>query len=373
VWGEENWSELLQNLTSKNQNHFLGSIILKNELASAGSVARYSVIDGQQRLTTLSILLRATYDHIVRHAAEYDYDESVLTTCKVRMENLLFVPEGGIKPELHVKINHSHLDKSAFESVINGKYTLDDRWENYVSLQDDDTTSAIIQCYAFFRNELQELSIDKINDLWELLTYDKVKFLVNIDLDVQDNEQAIFDTVNSAGVRLSSADTIKNLLYQKYVELLRLSGISNVDESAIKEYEKTWVDAFVADESTNAYWETQRQYGRMKRSNLETFLHAFAVLEGFFNPAESTMSDLPQEYRKIILHMQIEGLDAFLTELHDYAGVYRDYFSGGDEGFKFDDFIGRVFNICNVLEVSTFYPYLLKQLYSYEKGALSED
>ena len=53
VWGEENWSELLNNLTSVNQNHFLGSIILKNEVSSAGSVARYLVIDGQQRLTSL--------------------------------------------------------------------------------------------------------------------------------------------------------------------------------------------------------------------------------------------------------------------------------------------------------------------------------
>lgn len=57
VWDYDNWNELLSNLTSKNQNHFLGSIILKNELATSGNVSRFSVIDGQQRLTTLSVLL----------------------------------------------------------------------------------------------------------------------------------------------------------------------------------------------------------------------------------------------------------------------------------------------------------------------------
>ena len=274
VWSEDNWSELFNNLTSKNQNHFLGSIILKNELAAAGSVARFSVIDGQQRLTTLSILLRACYDHIVKNAASYNYDESDVKTCQVQMESILFVPEGGIKKKLHVKINHSHLDKKAFESVINGELDTDDRWEKYVSLDDDDTTSSIIKAYAYFRDALEDVSQETIDYLWELLTVDKIKFLVNIDLDVNDNEQAIFDTVNSAGVRLSSADTIKNLLYQRYVELLRAEDPTTVDERAVSEYEETWVDAFVSDESTNAYWETQRQYGRMKRSNIETFLHA---------------------------------------------------------------------------------------------------
>ncbi len=141
----------------------------------------------------------------------------------------------------------------------------------------------------------------------------------------------------------------------------------------MKEYEATWVDAFIADESTNAYWETQRQYGRMKRSNIETFLHAFAVVEGFFNPAENNMADLPAEYKKKISKMDISTLDAFLVELHDYAGVFKDYFSDGEDILRYDDYIGRVFNICNVLEVSTFYPYLLKQLYSRKTDAISED
>ena len=373
VWSEENWSELFNNLTSKNQNHFLGSIILKNELAAAGSVARFSVIDGQQRLTTLSILLRACYDHIVKNAESYDYDESDIKTCQVQMESILFVPEGGIKKKLHVKINHSHLDKKAFESVINGELDTDDRWEKYTNLDDEDATNSIIKAYAYFRDELEDVSQETIDYLWELLTVDKIKFLVNIDLDVNDNEQAIFDTVNSAGVRLSSADTIKNLLYQRYVELLRAEAPTTVDERAVSEYEETWVDAFVSDESTNEYWETQRQYGRMKRSNIETFLHAFAVVQGFFNPAENNMADLPQEYRKKISEMDISSAEAFLKELHDYADVFREYFSNEDSLLTYDDYVGRIFNISNVLEVSTFHPYLLQQLYYLKNGSIEED
>ena len=128
VWNEENWDELLSNLTSKNQNHFLGSLILKNELVSSGSISRFSVIDGQQRLTTLSILLRACFDHIVKHVKEYGYDEDVIKNCKFSMEILLFVAEGGIKRNLEVKIKHSNIDRKSFESIIHGDFDENDKW-----------------------------------------------------------------------------------------------------------------------------------------------------------------------------------------------------------------------------------------------------
>ena len=373
VWGEDNWSELFNNLTNKSQNHFLGSIILKNELAAPGKVARFSVIDGQQRLTTLSILLRACFDFIKKHALQFGYTDDVVKTCQVQMESVLFVQEGGINKKLYVKINHSHLDKKAFENVINGELNKDDRWEKCLNLPDDDPTSNIYKAYAYFRNELEDIDQDVLDYLWELLTVDKIRFLVNIDLDTNDDEQAIFDTVNSTGVRLSSADTIKNLLYQRYIEVLRLSNPESADELAIKKYKETWVDVFIPNENINAYWEELRQYGRMKRSNIETFLHSFAVVKGFFNPSEHNMSELPQKYRKEISNKNNEQLDIFFDELHDYAGVFEEYFFAEDNELEYDDYIGRVFNIFSVLEVSTFYPYLLQQLYLWKKGYISEE
>lgn len=123
----------------------------------------------------------------------------------------------------------------------------------------------------------------------------------------------------------------------------------------------------------NAYWETQRQYGRMKRSNIETFLHAFAVVQGFFNPAENNMVDLPQEYRKKISKMDISSVEVFLKELHDYADVFREYFSNEDSLLTYDDYVGRIFNISNVLVVSTFHPYLLQQLCDFKSGSIEEE
>ena len=372
VWKEDNWRELFEDLSSSKRSHFLGSIILKNELVSAGDNSRYFVIDGQQRLTTLSVLLRACYDYIAKKSEKFNLNEEDINKCKLMMESLLFVNEGGLKTSLKPKINHSKLDKDAYDSVISGNLDKDDIWENIIN-SEDNSDSAICKAYAYFRNELENAEIEQVNNLWDVLTANKIKFLVNINLNQEDDEQAIFDTVNSSGVRLTSADTIKNLIFQRYVEALNISGVSNVSDNAIKKYSETWEKAFLIDNNVDEYWNTMRSYGRMKKSNLEIFLHAFAVILGFFDPSEDYIADLPKKYKKYISELNLSGLDGFLEEMCQYAFVYLDYFTENDDNLSYSNYVGRLLNICNSLELSTFYPYLLQQLYLLKTKSLTED
>lgn len=370
VWDKENWQELFENLSNKKRGHFLGSIILKNVPVSAGTVPRYLIIDGQQRLTTLSILLRACYDHAVKNASKYGYDSEVINECRIKMESFLFVSEGGLgKKQKNVKIVHSRLDKIAFNEVIQGIYDVNDRWEKVEEAGDE--TSSIIKAYSFFRMSLNEITPEMFSDLWEILTGSACKFLVNINLAAEDDEQAIFDTVNSSGVRLSSGDTIKNLLYQRYVELLRKEGNQDVERMAVEEYERTWEAAFLKDEQMKSFWDTQKQYGRMKRSYLETFLHSFAVVAGFFNPSENNMEEMPRQYREHISEMKVDEIEKFFNMIREYASVYAEYFAEGDDAISFDNHISRIMNICTELEVSTFYPYILQQLYLFKNNELA--
>ena len=62
-----------------------------------------------------------------------------------------------------------------------------------------------------------------------------------------------------------------------------------------------------------------------------------------------------------------------MKELHDYADVFREYFSNEDNLLTYDDYVGRIFNISNVLEVSTFHPYLLQQLYYLKNESIAEE
>lgn len=62
VWDMDNWRDLLEDLSDMKRSHFLGSLILKQLRKNAGDPDNILVIDGQQRLTTLSLLLKALYD-----------------------------------------------------------------------------------------------------------------------------------------------------------------------------------------------------------------------------------------------------------------------------------------------------------------------
>ena len=79
VWNEDNWEELISDLLESGKSHFLGSLILKQVAVPSGNTKQVLVIDGQQRLTTLSILLRTLYD---------SFDDDTQEACKQELENL---------------------------------------------------------------------------------------------------------------------------------------------------------------------------------------------------------------------------------------------------------------------------------------------
>ena len=96
------------------------------------------------------------------------------------------------------KIKHSHLDHTDYKDVMDGKFK-----EEYSDDHSED--SNIIKCYCFFRKALKEKGIDVVRKvIWEYLTHEvndddeDGKYLVIIELGTKENEQAIFDTINTA-------------------------------------------------------------------------------------------------------------------------------------------------------------------------------
>ncbi len=116
VWEEDNWSDLYEELLDEKRNHFLGSVIIrKNE---NNSKYKYSIIDGQQRLTTISILIRVCYDIIHRYSEEVtENDRNLLNST---MGNMIFhwsKDEHG-KAVLKPVIKHSMVDEPNYSRVI---------------------------------------------------------------------------------------------------------------------------------------------------------------------------------------------------------------------------------------------------------------
>ncbi|MGQ9665664.1 MAG: DUF262 domain-containing protein, partial [bacterium] len=350
VWDKDNWEDLLSELLNKHKGHFLGSIILKQLQTSSGEPKQLEVVDGQQRLTTLSILLKALYD---------TFPSGIKENCKGNVWELLFYRTDFAGANYEIKIEHSQVDANAYESVIKadigGNFRLEDVNEN---------SHKILQCYKYFLTELQNKSEDERKSLLNTILDPENKMLVVIDLiEGSDDEQAIFDTLNTAGVRLTIAEIIKNALFKKAIEVL-----GNKD-NAIKLYKETWEETFSRNEETVQYWETERVTGRLKRDNIEILLHCIAVIKGFFDPDKHTLSDLSKLYKEEIAKINSsEEAKIFINEITEYAKIYKEKILSFDSStlFSFNDQIKRLLHILDELQISTFHPFILFVLKHYQ-------
>jgi hypothetical protein len=347
VWNEANWEELISDLLESGKNHFLGSLILKQMTVTSGNTKQVLVIDGQQRLTTLSILLRVLYN---------SFDKGTQESCYSKLQDCLFYKNRTSSSELFVKIEHSRVDRKHFQSVIRDKITLKE-------LPTEDSNSNVLECYKFLTKRVDKITMDKRIELFDNLTDHDNHILVVIDLTNDDDEQSIFDTINSAGMRLSCADIIKNVLFQ------RAFDINNNDKEVEALYNNNWEDVFASDEQTIAFWAVEHALGRLKRDNLEILLHSIAIIEGFFDPEKDTLTDLANIYKKRINQLNFDDLREFAGTISDYAKLYRQkmYVFDKSDLFEFDDYEKRLFHVLNVCDVSTFHPYILHLYKKYNK------
>ncbi|MBX2896392.1 MAG: DUF262 domain-containing protein [Cyclobacteriaceae bacterium] len=341
VWAEDNWEDLLADLLNFKKSHFLGSLILKQQPPRSGEPKEVHVIDGQQRLTTLSVLVKALYD---------SFADDLKRNCEISVRSNLFHKQYQTDSEYFVKIQHSHVDAAFFQQVI--RFGIDD-----VNITEEELTdNRIIKCYWFFRRKLSDIEESIRKRLFNSILDQENKMLVVIDLTRDDDEQSIFDTINSAGVRLSSADIIKNSLFQKLLEIQK-------DQSkAAAIYRRTWEKSFLNDEETISYWERERITGRLKRDNIELLLHAIAVIKGFYDPDKHTLSDLSQLYKEMIDEFSdVKSLTEFIEEICEYSSIYKDKILEFESTtlFDFKNYNQRLFHILEASQISTFHPFIL--------------
>lgn len=361
VWTQNNWEELLENLFDKEQSHFLGSIILKQQKQVSGEIPRFLVIDGQQRLTTLSILLRAIYDTLPLNTMSQEIQANI----EQKKSSLLFYRKDMFDTNLYIKIEHSHLDSPEYEKVIFGKVANDSELEKIIMSADGNKneipSNSILQCYKYFITKLKEVDSIRRKELFNVLLNEQNEIIVKIDLDSHENEQAIFDTVNSAGVRLTCADTIKNALFQKAMENVRASGKLAMKQEVIDFYKNHWSVVFEDSQETADFWAKERSMGRFVRNNIEILLHCYAVIKNIFDPTNHKMSDLPVLYKKDIENMDNTELFCLISEIEEYGKIYQENFLEFDKSslFEYKDSIRRMFHVLDICDVSTFHPYIL--------------
>jgi hypothetical protein len=356
VWNIENWEDILTDLLDFEKSHFLGSLILKQLEKQTGKPKEVLVIDGQQRLTTLSVLIRALYNN---------FDNETQKNCEQSIKNYLFFKKYPTDKDFLVKIEHSKIDKKYYQKIIKDEVTQPEYDEIIIenpALKTTSKSNRVLQCYKFFSERLKGASVETRLELFNRLLDQENKILVIIDLSEKEDEQAIFDTINSAGVRLSSADIIKNALFQKALDLF------DNTEDVETLYKEHWENIFTIDEDAINFWDTPRATGRLTRDNIEILLHSISVIKGFFDPDKHTLSDLSNLYKAYILNITKVDLDSFIKEISKYAKLYREKILvfNGSTLFNYQDNYSRLFHILSVCEISTFHPYILSLFYKHD-------
>ena len=230
VWDEEQWDRFLSDMefvTKTKKSYFLGSIIFKSG-KTPNTWDHFSdckvIIDGQQRLTTLVIFFKAL--------------------CLKKNENRLFERDFCLEDNTIV-LQHGKNDIAAFEKVM--------RQDKVEELPNEVPASQIISAFNYFMKKIDSDKLDRN------IIKQNVQF-VCIDLLDGEDEQQVFDTINSLGVRLTTAELLKNYFYNK---------------ENVKEYEENWVSIFEKDSDTRMYWEQELETGRIKRSLIDIFFDAY--------------------------------------------------------------------------------------------------
>lgn len=359
VWKEENWSDLYDNFFDSEIPGFLGSIILKGKKKiKVTDPSECSVIDGQQRLTTLSIFVMALYDTLNENDKKYFYDD---------LKNVIFrknntQDENG-NPIYVPRVVHSHLDKSEFDKVIN-LYS-----DNKIS---ETNPSLINQCYAYFYKRFLNEDYETKKKLFNKLITTQILVVISISDDA--DEQKVFDTLNSAGVRLTMADTIKNYLFNRVSIIIDGNETNDFSEKVINLYNSKWKKCFCEDDNLDKLWNKEFITGRIKRTNIDMFLHCYATIKELYNPTQ-TLSDLPNVYKSYINTLSTEEeIKCFLNEMCEYAELYKSSFINRDEEYKYsyskENVLPRLLFFCDNLGTKTFNPYILYLIKNFSNNSV---
>lgn len=230
VWKEDLWSRLLEDMeyvVKTRKPHFLGSIILKEGRKPAvgeNFSACKTVVDGQQRLTTFLIFLKVLCMKL-NQTVMFDYQFRIMGQS--------------------IALRHGKNDVDAFEKVM--------ATEKPEKIDNPAPESRIIEAFNYFVEHIDETKLD-------IMTLLMNTQFVQIDLDSDEDEQQIFDTINSLGVNLTTSELLKNYFFSR---------------ETVSDYEARWESVFEKDDETRSYWETEIETGRVRRAMIDIFFDSY--------------------------------------------------------------------------------------------------
>lgn len=191
-WKKQHWVDFWSDLDSisKGETHYLGSAVFIDKERGFGN-STYDVIDGQQRLTTISVLLCAIRDRYNKLNDPDDIEEYI---------NTEYLKTRNSKNDYEQTLSLSEYDKSDFNALIEGRY-------NAI-----ESESKILECFNFFEEKLSNSDLEYLEDLRTKLT--ESMSIVIVTCESEGSAFRLFETLNNRGMELTAIDLMKNALLQ---------------------------------------------------------------------------------------------------------------------------------------------------------------
>lgn len=303
-WKIENckqlYEDLLKIIRNGRSSHFFGSIVSVYDYDSYGG--EYLIIDGQQRLTTVSLLFLAMYNLLEEKVLE---SKETLLSQRIYEEYLIdkWKPE-----ETRIKLKPVKNDSYAYGKLF------DEKAEHI-----KESNLTINYDYFYERIQKEEISIDELYYAIRKLE------IINISLNPkEDNPQLIFESLNSTGLALSEGDKIRNFI---------LMGLETKQQEIF--YEKYW-----------------------NKIEINTNYEVSLFIRDYLSVKQKAIPSLNKVYFTFKNYAENKEVEPLLEELLEYAKLYKILLNGKTSNIALNGCIYRL----NRLETTVTRPFFLEVL-----------
>lgn len=323
-WTDKECKQLLEDILrvgeSDEPNHFIGSIVYLNQKGHIASpINKLMIIDGQQRITTLTLLISAIADYLFMNP-----DEKIMSPENLISYYLLNDREVG---ETRYKLILTQDDRNTLIKIID-YLEIDDE----IPFDEDDSTR-IRENYEFFKKRVNEDNIETLfNGLNKL-----VIIFVALEHNV-DNPQLIFESLNSTGLELSQADLIRNFI---------LMGLLPDEQKKLY----------------NDYWHKIEILFERNNGNFDKFIRDYLTVKTDKVPV---FRNVYSDFKKYSAQKDVHGL---VKDIHKYAFYFKSIAFGGEENPKLKDALDSL----RSMGYDVTDPFMLHLYRDYKEGKLSTD
>lgn len=283
-WEDKQCGVLLKNIldlsiSEENKTHFIGSIVYMHEGVYTLGVNEYSIIDGQQRLTTLTLLFLALAHEIK------GYNDKLYNKIYNR-----YIIDEYLDREYKFKLIQPEENLELLEKIINEK----------IEELDEFKDRNIVKNYIYFRDEFKKLEKEKLERI-EI----GIEKLIYVDIALEkgkDDPQKIFESLNSTGLDLSQSDLIRNYI---------LMDLGREEQNRV--FKKIWLpienNCKVSDGTKITSYVSNfiRDYLTLKTANIPTKNKVFEIFKEYYKDKD-ILDELKyySEIYEVILKPELE-------------------------------------------------------------------